>query len=603
MDDKQRATYFHAVKSSFEFLKRTSSLDMLWTKSIPLSDGAGFLLPVADVHANDHLLIETLARWREDHAHVYPTQFPVTIDGTKSWLVDRLLNVPDRMLFLVVDPNGHWVGHLGFAGCLNDDGLMEFDNLLRGSLQGRRDIMQLAIKAMFEWAQNTIGPNGFYCRVLSGLKRVMTMEKELGFVEVSRTPLRKHVHGEALSLEPVTEDDDATPDDWFVRLEYRPEAKWNGDSMILTAGPSISARESSYAFDAARSGWNGQWNKYLKQFEESFASYLGRKYAIATSSCTGALHLSLLALGIGPGDEVIVPDITWVATANAVLYTGATPVFADIEKSTWCLDPNSVEALITDRTKAIMPVHLYGHPARMDNLVALATKYGLAIVEDAAPAIGAECNGRKAGTFGDFACFSFQGAKLLVTGEGGMLVTDDDRLFERVQSLWDQGRDPRRTFWISDNGWKYKMSNVQAAIGLGQLERADELIEMKRRLHSWFAEEFDGVEGIELFHEADYARSIHWMTSITVNPESGIDREAFRAALKQRNIDTRPVFPAISQYPIWPTQQPTAPVAKFVGDHALNLPSGVLLRREQIAYIGAQIRDLIYSAKLGRSAA
>ena len=180
-----------------------------------------------------------------------------------------------------------------------------------------------------------------------------------------------------------------------------------------------------------------------------------------------------MALDIGPGDEVIVPDLTWVATANAVRYVGATPIFADVELDTWNLDAKSVESLITKKTKAIIPVHMYGHPARMDQIVNLANKYNIDIVEDAAPAIGAEWNGKRCGTLGKFGAFSFQGAKLLVTGEGGMLVTNDIKLYEKAKKIWDQGRNPNKTFWIDEEGVKFKMSNVQAAIGFGQIERAE----------------------------------------------------------------------------------------------------------------------------------
>ena len=247
-------------------------------------------------------------------------------------------------------------------------------------------------------------------------------------------------------------------------MRYAPQRTDIGAELILTAGPSISAREASYTLDAARRGWNNEWNKYIRRFESTFADYVGVKYALSTSSCTGALHLALSALGIGPGDEVIVPDVTWVATANAVVYVGATPVFADIDPQTWCLDPKSLQEAITSHTKAIIPVHLYGHPAEMDKIMAIAQAHNLYVVEDAAPAIGAEFRGQKTGTFGHFAAFSFQGAKLAVTGKGGILVTNDETLYKKVYALWDQGRTPG-TFWINEVGWKYKMSNVQAALG------------------------------------------------------------------------------------------------------------------------------------------
>jgi len=276
-----------------------------------------------------------------------------------------------------------------------------------------------------------------------------------------------------------------------------------------------------------------------------------------------------------------------------VRYVGATPVFADIELDSWNIDANSVENLITNKTKAIMPVHMYGHPARMDAIVDLAKKYDLHIVEDAAPAIGAEWKGQRCGTFGDFAGFSFQGAKLLVTGEGGMLVTSNKDLYEKAKKIWDQGRNPNKVFWIDADGVKFKMSNVQAAVGLGQIQRADELIEMKRRVFSWYEEGLADVPGIHLNKEVEGARSIYWMSSIYLDQSIDMSREDLIGSLRNQNVDTRPVFPAISQYPIWPRKQEPQPTALLVGQRAMNLPSGVCLRRDEVMYACEKIRAIL----------
>lgn len=372
-----------------------------------------------------------------------------------------------------------------------------------------------------------------------------------------------------------------------VDLDYVP------DSLILTAGPSISNLEVAYAHDAASRGWNGEWSKYLTKFESEFAKYVGAKYALATSSCTGALQIALMSLNIGSGDEVIVPDETWVATANAVRYVGAIPIFADIELDTWNIDASSIESLITPKTKAVIAVHMYGHPARMSKILDVARRHGLKVVEDAAPAIGAEWEGQRCGSFGDFAAFSFQGAKLLVTGEGGMLVTNDDVLYEKAKKIWDQGRNPSKVFWIDGDGVKFKMSNIQAALGLGQLERADELIEMKRRLFSWYEEGLADLPYITLNKEVEGARSIYWMSSLFLDEVAPISRDELMRQLKSRNIDTRPVFPAISQYPIWPRHQKPQPTALRVGLRAINLPSGVCLTKDEVMYVCRNIAELI----------
>lgn len=585
------ARVYHAsVIKNFAFLKQTARLDDLFAKSIVLPDDRGFLLPVCELHAQDEELIARFARWREDNTFAFPTQFPVTLEGTRNWLRSRVLGVEDRVLFLVVDKVGHQIGHLGYANALNDALEMEIDNVVRGVQEAAPGIMSAAMLALINWGEEVIGAASIHLRVFSDNDHAVAFYRQLGFQDEELIPLRRHEKGSTISFDALIDRDSAPPDRFFLKMRYAPQRTAVGVELILTAGPSISAREASYALDAAQRGWNNEWNKYIRRFETTFADYVGAKYALSTSSCTGALHLALAALGIGPGDEVIVPDITWVATANAVVYVGATPIFADIDPQTWCLDPKSMEEAITSRTRAIIPVHLYGHPAEMDRIMAIAQAHDLFVVEDAAPAIGAEFRGQKTGTFGHLAAFSFQGAKLAVTGEGGILVTSDETLYEKAYALWDQGRTPG-TFWINEVGWKYKMSNIQAALGLGQIERIDELIEAKRRIFGWYVEGLAGVPHITLNHEAPWARSIYWMTSILLDEDASLGRDELRVYLRQRNVDTRPVFPAISQYPIWPRPQIPQPTARRVGDQAINLPSGVCLKRDKIAYVCTCIRD------------
>ncbi|MEA2326491.1 MAG: perosamine synthetase [Thermoanaerobaculia bacterium] len=591
LNDRSVAVYQAAVRKHFSFLKSTTALDDLFAKSIPLADGAGYLLPVCELHTGDPALITLFSQWRSENSFAFPSQFPVTDAGTASWLRSKLLDVEDRLLFLVIDRQGKPVGHLGYANCLNDNGEMEIDNVVRGVRGSTPGLMTKAMEALLTWASDVIGPAGIFLRVFHDNEHAIEFYRQLGFSDGIRIPLSRRVDGPATFYDEIS--DGAKADHYFLRMNYTPAKTFDGSRMILTAGPTISARETSYALDAARNGWNTQWSKYIKKFEQSFADYLGMKHAISTSSCTGALHLALLGLGVGPGDEVIVPDITWVATANAIVYTGATPVFVDVQADSWCMDPKSLAAAVTDRTKAIIPVHLYGHPAKMDEIMAIAARHKLLVLEDGAPAIGAEFEGRKVGTFGNIAAFSFQGAKLAVTGEGGILVTNDTELYDRVHSLWDQGRDLERMFWINKTGWKYKMSNIQAALGLGQIERVDELIEAKRKIFGWYEEGLAGVRHITLNYEAAWARSIYWMTSIVVDENAGVTREGLREELKKRNIDTRPVFPAISQYPVWPRQQAPQPTAKRIGDQGINLPSGHRLRREEVDYICNNLRSIL----------
>lgn len=364
--------------------------------------------------------------------------------------------------------------------------------------------------------------------------------------------------------------------------------------LIQTAGPSISQKEIDYVMDAAKNGWYENWNQYIVKFEEKFAQYVGTKYAISTSSCTGALHLSLAALGIKEGDEVIVPETTWVATAGVVKYVNAVPIFVDVNKDTWTMSPDSLEKAITTKTKAIIPVHLYGHPADMDPIMEIADEHGLYVLEDAAPSIGAEYKGRKTGSLGDVAAFSFQGAKLMVTGEGGMLVTNNDKIYERASFLANQGRDPVIPFWIKEIGLKYKMSNIQAALGLAQLERVDELIQKKREIYAWYAAYLKDLKGIQMSTEKDWAKSIHWMTSIVLEDTLPVERDLLRARLLDKGIDTRPLFPPMSSFPMF--KKANNPVADYIGRRGINLPCALRLTKEDVEYVSENIRGIVESA-------
>ncbi|HUW65468.1 MAG TPA: GNAT family N-acetyltransferase [Spirochaetia bacterium] len=363
--------------------------------------------------------------------------------------------------------------------------------------------------------------------------------------------------------------------------------------LILTAGPTISYKEIEYVTNAAIYGWNNHHSDYIKQFEKAFADYIGAKYAMATSSCTGALHLALLAMGVGPGDEVIVPEITWIATVSAVKYVGAIPIFVDIQSDTWVMDPDSAAKAVTSRTKAIIPVHLYGHPVDMDPLLGLAEKFGIGILEDAAPAIGAEYKGKKLGSFGNVAAFSFQGAKSFVTGEGGMLVTNDETLLNRARFLGDHGRDPNGFLSSIEIGYKYKMSNIQAALGLAQIERADEIIAKKRQVFGWYRERLADIKDIALNVERPWAKNLFWMTSLVLGKSLSVTCKDFMRALKDRNIDTRSFFLPISSFPMFKARTVSNPVAYDLPYRGVNLPSGHERTEEEIDYVCAHIRDIL----------
>lgn len=343
---------------------------------------------------------------------------------------------------------------------------------------------------------------------------------------------------------------------------------------ILYTKPSITEREVAYATDAAANGWGDRCYEYIDRFESLFKAHLGVKHAIATSSCTGALHMGLAALGIGPGDEVILADTNWIASAAPITYLGAKPVFVDILPDSWCIDPARAEAAITPRTKAIIAVHLYGNLCDMDALLAIGRRHGIPIVEDAAEAIGSVWHGKRAGAMGAFGTFSFHGTKTVTTGEGGMFVTQDDALYEKVLTLSNHGRarGQRKQFWPDMVGFKYKMSNVQAAIGCAQMERIDDLITRKREIFRHYRERLSGIKGIAMNPEPPDTQNGFWMPTLVFSRETGITREKLQAAFAAENIDARVFFWPLSSLPSFEPASQNETAYGLPG-RAINLPS------------------------------
>ena len=352
--------------------------------------------------------------------------------------------------------------------------------------------------------------------------------------------------------------------------------------------PLLNGREEKYVLDAVRSGWISSLGRYVNRFEEDFARFCGVRNAVSVSNGTVALHLALHALGIGPGDEVIVPSLTFVATANAVHYTGATPVFADVDATTWCIDPADVARRTTSRTRAIMPVHLYGHPAPMDELRALAEEHDLLIVEDAAEGHGAQIGERMAGSLGDIAAFSFYANKIVTTGEGGMLTTDDDALAARCRMLRDHAMPPQRRYWHDEVGFNYRMTNLQAAVGVAQMERIASLIARKRAIAARYIERLSGLPGLTLPAERPGCTSVYWMVSLLVEPPFPLTRDALILALREQGIDSRPFFYPLDMLPPYFSPTPR-PVSLQLSGTGLNLPSSPALTDAQVDYICAAI--------------
>ncbi len=364
---------------------------------------------------------------------------------------------------------------------------------------------------------------------------------------------------------------------------------------IPVARPRIGQRERELVEDCLRSGWISSLGRYIGEFEESFAGFCGVGYGVAVMNGTAALHLALLALGIGPGDEVLVPSLTFVATANAVTYTGARPVFVDSEPATGNLDPADLERRLTPACRAVVAAHLYGHPADMAAIRDWTRARGLALIEDAAEAHGAQVRlgqaWHRVGSLGDVACFSFYGNKIVTTGEGGMLVTDREDIARRARSLRDHGMSPERVYWHPEVGYNYRMTNLQAAIGLGQLERVEEILAGKREVARLYQEGLAGIAGLRLPRELAWARSVFWMYSPLVEDEFPLDRDRLRQALDERGIDTRPFFHPLHTLPPY-RQGVELPVCQDLARRGINLPSGPDISPDEIAQVCTALREL-----------
>lgn len=353
---------------------------------------------------------------------------------------------------------------------------------------------------------------------------------------------------------------------------------------IAFAGPWITKKEIAYTYDATKNGFYETRAKYIKKFEETAAKYLGVKYTLGLHCCTLALHLACASIGLKKGDEVICTDLSWVATADAITYTGATPVFVDIDFDTWCIDPNAIEKAITPKTKAIMLVHMFGYPARMDEIMAIAKKHNLRVIEDAAPALGSEFKGKKAGSFGDFGCFSFQGAKIAVSGEGGILATNDKKLYERAYFLSTMGRTDRKgLFWCDEIGYQYTIANLTAALAVAQLERINELIKKKRQIHSWYYKRLKDVEGIKMIKEKEGIFSNYCYPAIFLDESIKVNRDDVVRRLAKEQIYCRPGHPRMSLFSMF-EERFSNPVAARVSKRAILLPSAANLNEKDVAF-------------------
>ncbi|WP_158916705.1 DegT/DnrJ/EryC1/StrS aminotransferase family protein [Caulobacter sp. S45] len=364
--------------------------------------------------------------------------------------------------------------------------------------------------------------------------------------------------------------------------------------MIYVYQPDLSGREREYLLDAFDSSWISSKGEYVDRFAKNFESYTGIKHATVVSNGTVALHLALHCLGLAPGDEVIVPSFTYIASVNTIVQTGAVPVFADSNAHDWLLDVGHVESLITDRTRAIMAVHLYGAICDMDSLCALAERYGLKIIEDCAEALGSTYRGRHVGSFGAVGTFSFFGNKTVTTGEGGMVTTNDAALAERLTIVKGQGQDPSRRYWHSELGFNYRMTNLAASIGVAQLERIDSILARKREIGCRYRVNLVN-SGVRFQDVPDHVVSSDWLVSLLV--PDGVDREVMMAEMEGSGIETRPVFYCAHQMPPHFRADLSLPVAQDIAQRGISLPSYPGLDDDQVDFICDAMMNILQKAK------
>jgi perosamine synthetase len=358
--------------------------------------------------------------------------------------------------------------------------------------------------------------------------------------------------------------------------------------MISVCEPVLDGREMEYVMDCLRTNWISSAGKYITLFEKKFSEYCEMPFGVACSSGTTAIHLALVALGIGPGDEVIIPDFTLIVSANAIIWTGAKPVLVDVDHKTWCVDSRLIEAKITPKTKAIMAVHMYGHPCDMDAISAIAKRHNLFVIEDCAEAHGAEVKGRKVGSLSEASCFSFYGNKILTTGEGGMVLSSDRELDAKLRLLRNQAFEEPR-FVHNIIGFNYRMTNIQAAIGLAQTEMVEQKIAKKREIGLTYNQLLRDVPGLVLPYEEPWAKNVYWMYGIVVQDEFGVTKEELMTLLKEKGVETRAFFCPMSMQPVFKKQNPQYPdtsgdypVSTDLWNRGLYLPSGLNLTRSRI---------------------
>lgn len=529
-------------------------------------------------------IVGHLARWRKKHQKWFPAQFKVTEEGTKIWLKERVIQTPDRLLFMIKTGN-KYIGHVGLFRFNFKDMSCELDNIVRGeSLYP--GIITVAITEMMDWGKKVLGVKFYELQTASDNERALKLYSKLGFLETKRSPLIQ------IKRKDRTEWVDAPPNYYGKIKRFNVFMK---NKKISFAGPSVTEKEIEYVVDGVKNGFYETFDQHIKKLEKAMADYVGMKYALAGFCATHSLHLACLVCGFKKGDEVICTDFSWVATAYVITYTGATPIFVDVDPNTWCIDPKAIEKAITKKTKGIMLVHSFGYPANMNEIMRIAKKYNLKVIEDAAPALGSTYKNKKVGSFGDVNCFSFHGAKIAASGEGGMLLTNNKEYYEKAVLLSNMGRTNRlANFWSDSLGYEYQMSNVTAALALAQVERIEELVKIKRQIFDWYYEGLKDIKELQVLKESDGTRSNYCYPAVLLKTNK-ISRSDLVKELSKYNIHGRDAFPRMSRFPVYNNlKRLPNPVATQVEKYGFNLPAAANLNKEDIDYVCKTIRKILH---------
>jgi len=543
------------------------------------------LILLTKVNLQNKEIIRLLAKWRKMHEKWFPAQFKVTEEGTKKWLKEKVIDTTDRLLFMI-KADGKYIGHIGLFRFDFDNMTYEIDNIVRGEPL-HPGIMTDAISKMMYWGKKELGIKIYKLQTFSHNARAFNIYSKLGFREIKRTPLMQIKKKGRIEWVEAPKNYNKKIKRFNVFMRYK---------KISFAGPSITEKEVEYVVDGVTRGFYETFEQHIKKLEKAVADYVGMKYALAGFCATHSLHLACLVCGFKKGDEVICTDFSWVATAYVITYTGATPIFVDIDPNTWCIDPKAIESAITKKTKGIMLVHSYGYPAQMDEIMRIAKKYKLKVIEDAAPSLGSTYKNKKVGSFGDVNCFSFHGAKIAASGEGGMLLTNNKEYYEKAILLSNMYRTNRlANFWSDGLAYEYQIANVTAALALAQVERIEELVKIKRQIFNWYYNGLKDVKEVRVLKESPGTRSNYCYPSVLLKTDK-ISRDDLVVELSKFNIHGRVVFPRMSRFPIYKNlKRLPNPVASEVEKYGFNLPAAANLTKEDVDYVCETLKKILRS--------